>query len=548
MRFIPISVICACEIISACSGGGSTTALGVTCNTPSIDLPICPAAGGATINISGLITYDRVPHASNGGLDYLNTIHTQPARGVTVQAINTASNCIQASTAASVTGNYNLSVPASTSITIRVIAALYQSGTPFWDFKVVDNTCSNLPWSMSGNSATTGTSNETRDLHAPSGASLVNGLWQYTDTRVAAPFAIIDSVYDAKTLILTANSNLVFPALNLGWSPKNTSVGGEPTTGKIGTSNWNGSMIYLLGDADNDTDEYDYHVIIHEFGHYVEDKFSRSDSIGGSHGSNDRIDPRVAFSEGFGNAFSAMGSGDPIYKDSNGAQQSKGGTFDIDAASTTYPGWFSEASIQKILYDLYLNNNSGSMGFTPIYTVLINDQRTTTSFTTLFPFINAFKTRNTSQAGAVNTLLTGQSIASITDDYGSTETNAGSLTASHVLPIYTSISTGGGPVSVCTTDSAGVDNKLGNYRFLKLTATAGQHTITVTGDSGSDPDIFLHKGGLVASSTVIQATSETLTYTFSAGTYIIEVYDANLILTGFKTTRTSPSCLSVTVN
>ncbi len=547
MRFIPIFVICTCGIISACSGGGSTTALGGTCSTPSIELPACPATGGATVSISGLITYDRVPHASNGGLDYLNTIHTQPARGVTVQAINTASNCIQTSTAASDTGNYTLTVPANTSITMRVIAALYQSGTPSWDFKVVDNTCSNIPWSMSGNPAATGTNNETRDLHAPSGASQVNGLWQYTDTRVAAPFAIIDSVYDAKALVLTANSNLVFPAMNLGWSPKNTSVSGEPTAGKIGTSSWNGSMIYLLGDADNDTDEYDYHVIIHEFGHYVEDKFSRSDSIGGSHGDNDRLDPRVAFGEGFGNAFSAMGSGDPIYKDSKGAQQSKGSTFDIDAASTAYPGWFSEPSIQKIIYDLYLNNNSGSAGFSPIYTVLVNDQRTTPALTTLFPFINAFKTRNASQATTVNTLLTGQSIDTIIDDYGSTETHAGSLTSGYIFPIYSSISSGGGSVSVCTTDTAGVDNKLGNYRYLKFTASAGSHTITVTGDNSSDPDIYLHKSGLVASSSVIQPITETLTYNFTSGTYIIEVYDVNLVLTGYKS-RNNNSCLSVTIN
>jgi hypothetical protein len=45
------------------------------------------------------------------------------------------------------------------------------------------------------------------------------------------------------------------------------------------------------------TDEYDDHVIIHEWGYCFEDKFSRSDSIGGNH-SNElafpcRCDPRL---------------------------------------------------------------------------------------------------------------------------------------------------------------------------------------------------------------------------------------------------------------
>jgi hypothetical protein len=41
--------------------------------------------------------------------------------------------------------------------------------------------------------------------------------------------------------------------------------------------------LFIYGDEDLDTDEYDDHVL-HEWGHHYEDKFSRSDSIGGEHG------------------------------------------------------------------------------------------------------------------------------------------------------------------------------------------------------------------------------------------------------------------------
>ena len=59
-------------------------------------------------------------------------------------------------------------------------------------------------------------------------------------------------------------------------------------------------------ERNEDSDEYDRHIIIHEWGHYFEDKLSRADSIGGPHGLSDRLDFRVAFGEGWGNAISAI--------------------------------------------------------------------------------------------------------------------------------------------------------------------------------------------------------------------------------------------------
>ena len=56
------------------------------------------------------------------------------------------------------------------------------------------------------------------------------------------------------------------------------------------------------------TDEYDDHVVVHEWAHYFEANFSRSDSIGGDHASDNVLDIRLAFGEGFGNAYSAMAS------------------------------------------------------------------------------------------------------------------------------------------------------------------------------------------------------------------------------------------------
>src|SRR5690606_27529101 len=114
------------------------------------------------------------------------------------------------------------------------------------------------------------------------------------------------------------------PPLELRWSPKNKTAYGDASLGEIGTTYYGGDAIYILGDENNDTDEYDRHVILHEWGHYVEMAFSRSDSIGGDHGYSDKLDMRVALSEGFANAFSAMMLDDPSYRDTSGAQQAAG--------------------------------------------------------------------------------------------------------------------------------------------------------------------------------------------------------------------------------
>jgi len=149
------------------------------------------------------------------------------------------------------------------------------------------------------------------NLHAVSGWSIADSA--YTSTRVAAPFAILDSIYVAMKSVLDVHSIVVLPALRINWSVNNTTSSGSLAAGQIGTSHYNGSDIYILGAENNDTDEYDEHVIIHEWGHYFEDKLSRSDSVGGSHTGSDILDIRVAFSEGFGNAFSGIASGDSFY-------------------------------------------------------------------------------------------------------------------------------------------------------------------------------------------------------------------------------------------
>lgn len=66
--------------------------------------------------------------------------------------------------------------------------------------------------------------------------------------------------------------------------------------------------LYILGGKNGnvrtvDTDHFDDSVILHEYGHFLEDVYGHSDSPGGSHNGNFIIDPRLAWSEGFANYF-----------------------------------------------------------------------------------------------------------------------------------------------------------------------------------------------------------------------------------------------------
>jgi hypothetical protein len=57
--------------------------------------------------------------------------------------------------------------------------------------------------------------------------------------------------------------------------------------------------------SSEDTDHFDDSVIIHELGHHVENVCGAMDSPGGSHSGAARIDPRLAWSEAWGNFFGA---------------------------------------------------------------------------------------------------------------------------------------------------------------------------------------------------------------------------------------------------
>jgi hypothetical protein len=524
--------------LSACGGGGGD-------NTT-------PPPSGTTVTISGKITFDRIPFKAtlNTGLDPLNPVES-PARGVVVEVLDTSSNTVLASTNTDAAGDYTAQVAASRTVKIRAKAQMLKTGTaPTWNFRVVNNTNSDALYALDGTSFDSGTVNSTRNLRATSGW----GTTSYTGTRAAAPFAILDTVYRAKELLLTASAAAAFPALDLYWSPTNRTTGTFcPDMGNIGTSFYivAGSFddcaqaavpagIYILGDlagGNGDTDEFDQHVIAHEFGHYVENAFSRSDSIGGEHGSGNLLDLRVAFSEGWGNAYSGMTLNDPAYRDSSGTTSDGGLNMETDG--TLAEGWYSEASVGEVLWDIFDAANEPrdtvALGFAPIFTVMTGGLKSTDALTSIFTFAAAVRSANPAASAGIRDLLTDEFIFG-TDAFAASETTTGGDAGA--LPVYPDI-TFGPPTLVCVSDQFGSGNKLGNSRFFRfINPTQRIIVVTAQGATGGagtttavDPDIYVYRQGATAVSGISETvgTEQTQQTSLAAGTYIIEVLDFQLV-------------------
>lgn len=495
--------------LTACGGGA--TDLAETCS-----LGVNPAT-----TVQGAITFDRIALLNSGALDF-NNISQQPAKNIIVEAV-CGSETISALTDDN--GQYILSIPSGTKgIFVRAKAQMIKTGIPSWQVTVTDDSqAGELVFALDSSRFNVNATAVTKNLHAPSGFDGVG--YSVTSVRSAAPFAILDTINKSMQLVLSANANTVFPALDVKWSPLSTN----------GTFYVN-NQISVLGHT-SDTDEFDEHVIAHEWGHYYQDAFSRDDSIGGVHSIGDILDIRVAFSEGFGNAFSAMVTGDPVYKDSQAITSPYGLSFNIESNTCTNKGWYNECSVQSVLYDFFDDINEAndvfSLGFDEIHQVMTSNIPISSSLTSLFSFINPFKNLTALVSADVDTLLAGQSIDSITDDFGS-GVSRGSyvIDTTDILPIY---DTRVFPVTdVCATADnirfAGV-NGLGAFRFIRFTApSTGNFEFTASWTSGlstSDPDIYLYRNGaMLGYGKSIVNKSETFSAGLTAGNeYVLEVLE-----------------------
>ncbi|HET7809789.1 MAG TPA: PKD domain-containing protein [Steroidobacteraceae bacterium] len=508
-----------------------TDNMGAASAADTVTVTVNPPTAGT---ITGAVRFMRIPTSDNG-LDYAGQQFAS-ARGVVVQAVNATTDVVISSGETSFNGTYVLQVPASQPVRVIVYAQMSRQAPqalPHWNFQVIDAQSGDATYSHDDGVVLDTSAPVTHDIDIASG---YDSAGTPTGTRDSAPFAILDTVYKARQLVLGVQPTADFPALNLDWSVLNP---GSNTYFQDDT-------IVISGDATEDTDEFDEHVLAHEFGHYIEANFSRGDSLGGPHALGDELDIRVAFSEGFGYAFAAMVLNDPVMRDTyvgtgNVCPNNQCTfAFNVEDNPAELPAqavpagnvacYCSESTVWSLLWDVYDSAADGpdnvALGFGPMWTVLTNEQRTAHAFTSLFTFMSALKNRNPASGNALSTLIDSQNTnGGAIEPYASNETYfPPPSTSGGILPIYANITVGGGPVVVSVVDDHGTENKLGNARFLKFTLQQPT-TITISASStGGDADFFVYRDGAFVDEGFSFDNPEQITMTSApAGDYVIEV-------------------------
>ena len=232
-------------------------------------------------------------------------------------------------------GNFRALVPVGSEYALRALSQSSESGVA-----VADNTSGGALYFVSA-----GIEVETAPV-----------LLALDADRTSGAFNILEVIRQGNAFLRAMDSDLPVPTMGIFWSSNNTATAGDADQGQIGGTFFNAetNTAFILGDRATDSDEFDDSVILHEYAHLLATRFSRDDSRGGPHVLGDALDPRVAWSEGWANFFSALVRNSPIYRDSLGFGGEAVLEYNLEenVPIGDQPGYWSEFSVHSILWDL----------------------------------------------------------------------------------------------------------------------------------------------------------------------------------------------------
>ncbi len=332
-----------------------------------------------SLTISGNASYQYRPVATtttSQGIIY--ALSGNPATAAVpfaeIEVLNSNGDTIQCGNT-DASGNFSLNVSKNSgTVRVRVLSRAFNSNLKL---SVLEDTNMNIPYSVEAT-----TNAESSNV---TGLSLVAKARQSESAKIeGGAFHILASIYKANQYIRTQtnNANFVAEKVSVFWKagfnpysyfgyPNNLLSFYKPGERKL----------FILGGKDGnvsqiDTDHFDTSVVLHEYGHFLEDVYGKTDSPGGYHNGDAVIDPRLAWSEGFANFFQAAAQGTNSYLDTagfcNDSQESgscsqnvyfrlseNGTTTLYDRATLAGEGSFREISISRTLYKI-VNTASSS--------------------------------------------------------------------------------------------------------------------------------------------------------------------------------------------
>lgn len=501
------------------------------------------AVFGTSYTIDGTAYYKkRVLDVSGlGAIDPTNF----PIRRAEVQVLNSSGTIVQC-TETDANGDYTFTIPNDgKTYTVKVQSRSYNA---FNKASVLNDPTSNSLHSISQSFVANATKS-LPDMTAQADTSLDSSL------RGGA-FNILDQLFLANNFLLnnTAGAFTVTEKVQAYWSKGVNPVtyfGGDPSSGVSfyipGTD-----KLYILGGIDGDvtvedTDHYDNSVIVHEFGHFVEDNYSVSDSPGGSHYGLYTVDPRLAWSEGFSTFLASQVLGDPIYRDTVGigtgygfyydAQNNddiNGNPMDMPTAGQLGEGGFRELAVVRSLWAA----TNTVLPFSELWGIYTDEFQNTDPFRELSLFLR----EQAAAIGATN-------ISALYDDddkeleatrlhYG-TEDNSGTVdNAAAALCRWTMDSANQNPAFLGNTYDR--SNQFYSNDFFYYSHPGGTLSVALAydlaGATGTDLDLYVYQDDytfgvgedlLIYSNDSADGGTESVSITAPAGEYMINVMDYN---------------------
>jgi len=336
--------------------------------------------GGSPEIITGTATYQTREYTASNGIGAISA--PKPIRRAEVVVVNAAGSTVQCGTTTD-TGTFSLAVPTSADPYSVIVRS--RANNDYMKASVLNCPEENQPYGVKSDIVADGTQ----------AALSINAGITNSGPLLGAAFNILDQIYLSNEFLRTqtANPSFVAPKVQAYWAKGfNPNMYYNAANSGISFYIPNFKRLFILGGIsgdiyNSDTDHFDNSIIVHEYGHFLEDALSKSDSPGGAHSGNAIIDPRLAWSEGWGNFLQAAVTGSPFYRDSDGTPNASSPTstssyifnigletatvHGVDCATTPsssgcdiptmpYEGNFREFSITRALWDMFDSNVAGN--------------------------------------------------------------------------------------------------------------------------------------------------------------------------------------------
>ena len=280
------------------------------------------------VTISGTATYNarQVFTTGLGGLGSADPNYAtvaqralnKPIRYAEVRVTNSAGTLVQA-TETLADGTFSFRVPQiSGNYTVSVNS---RGDNNYIKASILNSPEYNAYYSITQSFSGAATAN-IGTMTAAADGDVIGGAFNIFDQFVEANDYLRAQAGSCGTTFTGCTNFTVAPKVSAYWT-KGFNPGSYYDSGPVSFYVRGYSRIFILGGVNgnvstSDTDHFDNSVIIHEYGHYLEDAYFESSSPGGAHNGDKIIDPRLAFSEGWGNFLQAAVRNDPTYQDTSG--------------------------------------------------------------------------------------------------------------------------------------------------------------------------------------------------------------------------------------